>query len=154
MSEFSIERITELTPEVLKAISKLAPQLESPSQVTLNKEYLERLVANPDCHLLMARRNQDSNLVGMAILYILPFATNIRTTLENIIVDRDAGIENVDVALCVRAQEIAKEQGANGIRTQAYRGKQSEKAMMKKAGIPTDNAMDHYERWLSRGPRF
>ncbi|MHB1864705.1 MAG: GNAT family N-acetyltransferase [Candidatus Saccharimonadales bacterium] len=154
MSEFGVERITEITAEVFEAANRLAPQLESPSQVNITEAYLQRIVDNPEYHWLMARRTDDSRLIGMACLIMLPFPTNIRTTLENVVVDKDTRQQGVGTALCEEAKRIALEQGANGIRAAAAKTNVASKSMLEKAGFPVDDVMDHYELWLKRGARF
>ena len=87
MKDVSIERITEITPEIVNATRRLAEQLESPSQVTISEKYLQTIIDNPSAYWLMARRNDDAKYIGMAVLYMLHYPTNIRTSLENIVVD-------------------------------------------------------------------
>jgi GNAT superfamily N-acetyltransferase len=154
MSEFSIERVTEITPEVYEAATRLAPQLGSPSQVTISEEYLQRMVDNPDYFWLMARRSEDARLIGMASLVLLPFPTNIRTALENVVVDENARLHGVGTALCEEAKKIASEQGANALRVAAVKTNDVSKRMLAKAGFPADDVVDHFELWLHRGPRF
>jgi len=154
MTDITIERVTEVTPEVYEAATRLTPQLESPSQVTITEEYLQRIVSNPNLHWLMARRNDDSKLIGMACLYMLPFPTNIRTSLENVVVDKGSREKGVGTALCMEAKRIAEEQGANGIRAAAAISNTASRKMLEKAGFPPDDVMAHYELWLRRGARF
>ncbi len=154
MSDFSIERIKEITPEVFEAANRLALQLESPSQVTITEDYLHRIVSNPEAHWLMARRTEDARFVGMAVLYILPLPTNVRTSLENIVVDEDARERGVGIALCEEAKRIALYEGANGIRAAAAKINIASQRMLESAGLPVDEVTKHYELWLRRGTRF
>lgn len=154
MKDVSIERITEITPEIVDATRRLAEQLESPSQVTISEKYLQTIIDNPSAYWLMARRNNDAKYIGMAVLYMLHYPTNIRTSLENIVVDGYFRRQGIGTALCEEAKRISLEKGANSIRIAASKTNIPSNAMIEKAGFSTDYTMDHYEHWLVRGPRF
>ena len=135
---------------MFEATNRLSLQLKSPGQVTITDEYLQWIVANPDYHWLMARRIEDSRLIGMACLIMLPFPTNIRTTLENIVVDRASRQKGVGTSLCEEAKKIALLQGANSIRVAAAKSNIASKKMLEKAGFPSDDVIQHYELWLRK----
>lgn len=154
MSEVTIERITEVTPEILEAAQTLAPQLGSANQVTITADYLKRIVNNPDYYWLMARRTSDARLIGMASLVILPFPTNIRTTLENIVVDESARGNGTGTALCEEAIRIADGEKVNAIRTSIAKTNIPSQHMVEGVEFPIDEVIQHYEKELYRGPRF
>ena len=154
MGELSIERVTDITPEVIEAATRLSEQLGSSDQVTISEDYLQRIVDNPDYFWLVARRHEDARIIGMASLVMVPFPTNIRTTLENIVVDKEARLKGVGTALCDVAKIIAFQNGANSVRAAAKKTNEASKGMLRKAGFPVDDVVDHFELWLYKGPRF
>jgi ribosomal protein S18 acetylase RimI-like enzyme len=150
MSEVAIERVTEITPEVFDAVNRLAPQLHSPSQVTITEEYLQRGLANPNYFWLMARRSANPRFIGMASLVMLPFPTNVRTTLENIVVDEESRGLGVGTLLCEEAKRIAFEQGANSIRAAIANTNSASRKMLENAGFPLDTVCEHFELWFEK----
>lgn len=149
-----VERITEVTPEVLDAAQKLASQLGSSNQVTITAGYLRRIVRNPDHHWLMARRFSDNKLIGMASLIIMPIPTNVRSSLENLVVDESARGQGVGTILCAEAKRIADKQGVNALRAAAAKTNAASKRLLEKAGFTLENSLDYYQQSIHRGPRF
>jgi len=150
----TIERITEITSEVLEAATMLAPQLGSANQVTITEDYLQRIVRNPDNYWLMARRASDSKFIGMASLIIMPMPTNIRSSLENVVVDEAARGMGAGTALCQQALQIADEEGVNTLRAAASKTNTASLRMLEKAGFHVEDTMHYFELSIHRGPRF
>jgi len=135
MSEVTIERVTIISDEVVVAAQLLAPQLESSNQVNIPSEYLERIISNPDSVWLMAGREADAKLIGMASLVIMPMPTNIRASLENVVVDSEARGIGAGTALCMAAKEIANEQNVNTLRAAASKNNVESQRMLRKVGF-------------------
>lgn len=154
MSNVLVERVTEITPEVLEAATRLTPQLESSNQVTIDEVYLQRIVDNPDNYWLMARRESDAKLIGMASLVIMPMPTNIRSSLENVVVDESARGEGAGTSLCEAAKSIADGQNVNTLRAAASKTNKASLRMLEKAGFTIDDSMHYQELSIHRGPRF
>lgn len=154
MSEVTIERVTTISNEILVAAQLLTPQLESPNQVSITSGYLERIISNPDNIWLMARRVADAKLIGMASLVIMPMPTNIRASLENVIVDSEARGIGAGTALCLAAKDIANEQNVNTLRAAAYENNTVSQEMLRKAGFKIETSMDYFELSIAKGPRF
>ncbi len=154
MSDFSIERITKVNDEVVEAAERLALQLDSSNQGTITPTYLERVVANPDHYWLMARNEKDARLVGMASLFIMAVPTNVRSSLENVVVDESARGRGIGQALHLRAREIANEQGVNTLRTATWNQNTASKEMLKDLGLDIETDLTYYEWDIQQGPRF
>lgn len=154
MSDFSIERITEVNDEVIEAAKRLAAQLNSSNQGEITPQYLERVVANPDHHWLMARNEEDARLVGMASLFIMAVPTNVRSSLENVVVDESARGRGVGHALHRRAFEIADAQGVNTLRTATWNQNTASKEMLADLGLRAETDLTYYEWDIQQGSRF
>jgi ribosomal protein S18 acetylase RimI-like enzyme len=154
MSQVTIERVTEISEEVFEAACLLAPQLESPNQVGITTEYLERIISNPDNVWLMARRAADVKLIGMASLVVMPMPTNVRASLENVVVDSNARGIGAGTALCLAAKDIAYEQNVNTLRAAASKNNAVSQKMLKKTGFDVETSMDYFELSIIKGPRF
>jgi ribosomal protein S18 acetylase RimI-like enzyme len=152
MSDVSIERITYVDEAVMEAASRLSLQLDSSNQVTITEDYLETIILNPDSFWLMAKRN--ARFVGMASLFIMRMPTNVRSFLENVVVDEDSRGKGIGLALCSEAFAIADSQGANTLRTQAGTHNAASRAMLQKAGFKIEDYLDYYEINIHDGPRF
>lgn len=154
MREFSIERITSINDSVLEAAERLTSQLGSSNQVMISKEYLESITDNPDNYWLMARRESDARFIGMASLFIMRLPTNVRSFLENVVVDEDSRGQGIGLALSRRAFEIADSQDVNTLRAQAGTQNEISRSMLQKAGFKIEDYLDYYELDIHDGPRF
>lgn len=154
MSELTIERVITISDEVVVAAQLLAPQLDSSNQVTITPDYLERIISNKDNFWLMARRAADARLIGMASLIIMPMPTNVRASLENVIVDSEARGTGAGTALCLAAKSIANEQHVNTLRAAASKNNAASLKMLQKAGFEVETNMDYFELCIVKGPRF
>ena len=154
MSDFSIERITSVDDDVVEAAKRLSSQLNSSNQVTVSREYLETITENPDNYWLMARRESDARFIGMASLFIMRLPTNVRSFLENIVVDEDSRGQGVGIALSMRAFEIADSQNVNTLRAQAGTQNGVSRSMLQKAGFKIEDYLDYFELDIHAGPRF
>lgn len=154
MSDFSIERITTINDDVIEATRRLSSQLGSSNQVTISQEYLESITENPDNYWLMARRESDARFIGMASLFIMRLPTNVRSFLENVVVDEESRGQGVGLALSRRAFEIANSQNVNTLRAQAGTQNEVSRSMLQKAGFKIEDYLDYYELNIHDGPRF
>jgi ribosomal protein S18 acetylase RimI-like enzyme len=154
MSGISIERITAVDDEIMETATRLTPQLGSPYQVALTRRYLERVVANPNHYWLMARRAHDRRIVGMASLFILHMATNVRGMLENVVVDKDARRSRVGLRLCVEARRIAAERGAKTIRATAAATNIASRHTLEKAGFVLAQHLHHLVLYMHSDARM
>ena len=145
MNEVTIERITIISDEVIAAAQLLTPQLESTNQVNVTPDYLERIISNPDNFWLMARRDIDAKIIGMASLVIMAMPTNIRASLENVVVDRDSRRTGAGTALCSAAKIIANQQGVNTLRAAASKNNSASLRMLLREGFNIETSMNYFE---------
>jgi len=115
-----IERVSEATPEIHEALSRLLPQLNG----TLNlpdMDRVTRLVADPAVTLLVAR-DGDGRIVGTTtvIVYTTPFW--IKARLDEVVVDAAARGQGVGEELVTAALELGREKGAQVAELQSGRG--------------------------------
>ncbi|MES2630833.1 MAG: GNAT family N-acetyltransferase [Patescibacteria group bacterium] len=153
MDTFSIERITKITDDIVEAAQRLALQLHSPNQGTITPEYLEKMVSNPDHYWLVARTDE-GRIIGMASLFIMRVPTNIRSSLENVVVDEASRSLGIGHALHKKAFEIADEQGVNTLRTATWKENTAVKSMLAELGFEIDTDLTYYEGDIHQGARF
>jgi GNAT superfamily N-acetyltransferase len=102
----------------------------------------------------MARRESDARFIGMASLFIMRLPTNVRSFLENVVVDEDSRGQGVGIALLSRAFEIADSQNVNTLRAQAGTHNKVSRSMLQKAGFKIEDYLDYFELDIHDGPRF
>ncbi len=156
--QFTIERISTVTPEVVEAAERLRIRLNSSNQISLTgdeyAEYLKQGLKNPDYYWLMARRTSDSKLIGMASLLIMRLPTNVRTSVENLAVDEEAGSMGIGKALYLEAEKIADANGANTMRCAAFADNGAGTGLAESVGYVLETSLNYYEKAIHEGPRF
>lgn len=103
-----IETVTEATSEVLGALARLLPQLNSELPVP-TMDRLRALVADPAVTLLLARDGQEIVGTTTVIVYTTPFW--IKARLDEVVVDEGARGKGVGAALVNAALDIARASG-------------------------------------------
>ena len=114
-----VERVREATPEVLAALGRLLPQLNGNLPVP-DMARLERLIADPDVTLLLAREGEDTLGTTTVIVYTTPFW--IKARLDEVVVDAGARGKGVGEALVEEALRVGRERGAQVAELQSGRG--------------------------------
>ena len=114
-----IERAEKATPELHAALARLLPQLNPTLQVP-DMARLERLLADPDVTLLLARDGDDVVGTTTVIVYTTPFW--IKARLDEVVVDAAARGKGVGEALVKAALEVGREKGAQVAELQSGRG--------------------------------
>src|SRR5438046_9693111 len=104
-----IEAVTEATPELHAALARLLPQLNGNLPVP-DMERLERLIADPDVTLLVARAGDE--IVGTTTVIVYTTALWIRARLDEVVVDDSARRGGVGGALVKAALAGRPERGA------------------------------------------
>ncbi len=115
-----IEEVTDATAEVHEALARLLPQL-NPTLPLPTRERIERLMADPDVTLVVAR--DGDRIVGTAtvIVYTTPYW--IKARLDEVVVDRDARGKGVGEAIVRHCLEVGRRKGAQVAELQSGRGK-------------------------------
>jgi GNAT superfamily N-acetyltransferase len=104
-----VESISAATDEVREALSSLLPQL-NPTLPPPDMERLQRLVADPDVTLLVARDGDQIVGTTTVIVYTTPFW--IKARLDEVVVDEAARGKGVGEHLVKAALDIARRRGA------------------------------------------
>jgi ribosomal protein S18 acetylase RimI-like enzyme len=108
-----VEECVEVTDELVSAMARIIPQLSSSSPPP-GREQLERIVASPACHLLLAR-DDDGAVLGSMTLVVFPIPTGVRAWIEDVVVDGDARGRGVGEQLNREALELAGRLGARTV---------------------------------------
>jgi GNAT superfamily N-acetyltransferase len=114
-----IEAVTELTPEIENALARLLPQL-NPKLTVPDHMRLERLVADPDVVLLLARDGDEIVGTTTVIVYTTPFW--IKARLDEVVVDERVRGKGVGEALVKAALDVGRDRGAQIAELQSGRG--------------------------------
>jgi GNAT superfamily N-acetyltransferase len=122
-----IERVTQATAELHESLARLLPQL-NPTLPVPDAGRLERIVADPDVVLLIARDGATNEIVGTTtvIVYTTPFW--IKARLDEVVVDASARGKGVGEALVIAALGVARERGAQIAELQSARTEAREPA--------------------------
>jgi len=111
----TIERVTEVTDELVAAFERLIPQLSSSNPPPTRAEIGE-MVASPAIVLLVARDPSRGNeIVGALTLALFRIPTALRAWIEDVIVDTSCRGQGIGEALCQAAIEHARAAGATTV---------------------------------------
>ena len=105
-----IERITEITPEVMESFQYLVPQLSTSSAVPGAKELAE-IAANDN--LFIARDGE--RIVGALTLVIFRIPTGVRAWIEDVVVEESQRGKGTGEALTRAALDRAAELGCRTV---------------------------------------
>jgi ribosomal protein S18 acetylase RimI-like enzyme len=108
----TIERLREVTDEVVAAFGRLLPQLSS-SAAPLDREALARLLSRETNTVLVARA--DGPIVGTLTLVMFPLPSGLRARIEDVVVDAAARGRGVGAALTDEAVRLARSAGARTV---------------------------------------
>lgn len=110
-----IEKVSEVTEELYKALQRLVPQLGA-HKVPPTLDELNELVRSEASTLVVAREPDESSaIVGILCLTVYRVPTGLRSIIEDVIVDESMRRRGVGEALVRYAIDLAREAGAEGI---------------------------------------
>lgn len=110
-----IEVVSEATQELWEALQRLIPQLGAHKVPPTLKE-LEALIASEASTLLVARDPDESSpIAGILCLTVYRVPTGLRSIIEDVIVDETRRRRGIGEALMLRAIELARAAGAEGV---------------------------------------
>ena len=112
MSGVTVEIVTEITPDLMGAMTRLLPQLSRSAPAPTVAELTE-MVTSPATELLIAR--VAGTVVGSLTLVIFRIPTGVRAWIEDVVVDADARGQGVGEALNRFAVDLAAERGARTV---------------------------------------
>jgi ribosomal protein S18 acetylase RimI-like enzyme len=108
----TIERVTQVTAEVVAAFARLMPQL-SADRSGPNAALLAEVVAAPGTVVLAAR--DGGELVGSLTLLLYTIPTGRRGWIHDVVVDEAARGRGVGEALTLEALRVAAEAGVENV---------------------------------------
>ena len=108
----SVQAAASVDDDLRAAVERLVPQL-SRSSPAPSRAVLERIVADPDTMLFVAR--SDGRIVGMLTLATFQIPTGVRAWIEDVVVDASARGSGVAAALVQAALDRSAEQGARTV---------------------------------------
>jgi len=110
-----IEKITEVSDELLAAFSRLIPQL-TPEKIPPTRDELTAIIDPSGTSLLVARlSSEDNEIAGVLTLVIYSVPTGMRAVIEDVVVDEHHRNKGIAKAMIARAIELAREAGASNI---------------------------------------
>lgn len=109
-----IDEATEVTPELVAAFARLAPQL-SRSSPAPGPEELDEIVRSPATVLLVARHGEPPEIVGTLTLVVFRIPTGLRAWVEDVVVDDSVRGQGVGSALTRDAVRRAEAAGARTV---------------------------------------
>jgi ribosomal protein S18 acetylase RimI-like enzyme len=110
-----IEKITEVTDELVAAFRRLVPQLSS-SNPAPTREQLAEMVGSPAITLLVARESDaGGEIVGSLTLAMFRIPTGLRAWIEDVIVDESQRGKGIGEALTREALAAAQGAGATTV---------------------------------------
>lgn len=108
----TVEEAQESTPEIAAAVAALVGEL-SRSAAPPGPAEVERIVASPASHLLLARSG--GQIVGMLTLVVFPIPSGVRAWIEDVVVGAAARERGVGAALNRSAIGLALDLGARTV---------------------------------------
>jgi len=108
-----VEKATQATDELLKALAALLPQLSASAPPPKAAELME-IVATPGSHVLVARDEGDA-IVGTLTLVCFRTPTGVHARVEAVVVDDAARGRGAGEALLREAERLARLAGARSI---------------------------------------
>lgn len=108
-----IEKVTEVTDELIVAMARLIPQLSS-SNPAPTRGQLREMVDSPAITLLISR-DDAGEIVGSLTLAMFRIPTGLRAWIEDVIVDGSQRGKGLGEALTRHALQVAKDAGATTV---------------------------------------
>ena len=127
-----IEICTKIDDEVIKAFTRLLPQLSKTSESPAHKD-LEEIIGHSACNVLLARA--EKKIVGSLTLVIFPLPTGKRAWIEDVVVDKSIRGLGVGEKLNLAAIKIAKKQGVRTIDLTSRPSREAANRLYKRLGF-------------------
>jgi ribosomal protein S18 acetylase RimI-like enzyme len=141
--EVTVEEVTEATPDVAAAFSRLVPQLSRSSAVPAGAELAE-MVASAATVVLVAR-DDGGEIVGTLTLALFRIPTGVRAWIEDVVVDEDARGAGVGEALTRAALERAGAAGARTVDLTSRPSREAANRLYRRLGFePRDTTVYRY----------
>lgn len=130
-----IEKVAEVSEELLAAFSRLIPQL-SPEKIPPTQDEIANILHSPDTSLLVARLpNDGEEIAGILTLVIYRVPTGARSMIEDVVVDGRHRNKGIAKAMMTRAIELAREAGADNISLTSNPKREAANSLYKNMGF-------------------
>ena len=133
-----IEKVNQVTLELLEAMLRLVPQLTSSSPPP-TPEDLDALLASECTHLFIARDAASGLIAGMATLVVYRVPTGLRGYMEDVVVDETARGQGIGEALTHACLNAAKKAGAPQVGLTSHPGRVAANVLYRKMGFEQRN---------------
>lgn len=150
--EVTVEIIQEVTEELLEAVQKYTPELDSVNQVPITKEWLESIVKS-DSTLLLAAKEDREKIVGLAVLVVYRTLINPRALLETLVVDPSSRRLGAAKELIKQALEEARKRKVNTLRLATGKDNEASNPLFVQMGGELSEDYNWYDFVLSEGPQ-
>lgn len=136
-NEIKIVEITEMSPDVFEAFTKLLPQLSS-SAAAPTWEDLDDLIRSKASILLAALDTAQSNkIVGSMTLAVFRLPTGIRSWIEDVVVDINERGRGIGEKLVRAAVERARAEGAKTVDLTSRPSREAANRLYRRCGFET-----------------
>ena len=143
MAEPTVEIATEVTPELVAAMTLLLPQL-SRSAPPPTEAALAEIVGSPATLLFVAR--VEDRIVGSLTLALFRIPTGLRAWIEDVVVDDEARGAGVGAALNRAALAAAAERGARTVDLTSRPSREAANRLYQRLGfVQRDTHVYRYE---------
>jgi ribosomal protein S18 acetylase RimI-like enzyme len=143
MAEPTVEIATEVTPELVAAMTHLLPQL-SRSAPPPTEAALAEIVGSPATLLFVAR--VEDRIVGSLTLALFRIPTGLRAWIEDVVVDDEARGAGVGAALNRAALAAAAERGARTVDLTSRPSREAANRLYQRLGfVQRDTHVYRYE---------
>ena len=127
-----IYRATNVSEKLIQGIANLLPQLSS-SATTPSREEIDNLLADKNCHLLVAET--DGEIAGMLSLAVVNIPTGRKTWIEDVVVDSKFRGQNIGFELVEQAKKLSQELGAKKLYLTSNPSRQAAHRLYTKCGF-------------------
>ena len=130
-----VDRIYEVTDDLVDTMARLVPQLSSSAPAPGRAE-LEEIVALPASTLLVARLgSHDAAIVGTTTLVIYRIPTGLHAVIEDVVVDESARGHGVGAELVSQAVGLARARGALHVNLTSRSSREAANRLYTRAGF-------------------
>jgi len=141
-----IERLTAVDLDLWQAFQRLVPQLTG-NHPPPSLEELQALVASDASLLLVARADESGRILGALTLIVYRVPTGVRARIEDVVVDESARGLGIGEALTLRALELARAAGADGVALTSHPRREAANRLYQKLGFKRWETNLYYYRF-------
>jgi ribosomal protein S18 acetylase RimI-like enzyme len=132
----SVSRVTEVTDELVAAVTALLPQLSASAPAPGIAE-LSEIVESPATVFFIARDGESGPIVGTLTLAVFRIPTGVRAWIEDVIVDESVRGQGGGEALTRAALEVASAMGARTVELTSRPTRQAANRLYQRLGFVT-----------------